>query len=193
MKLVVGLGNPGAKYSGTRHNIGFMAAAKACRLCGASSPKSQFNGEVATGMVGTTKVVVLCPSTYMNASGTSVRKAVDYFKIEPSNVLVMCDDFNISLGKLRIRAKGSSGGQKGLEDIIRLLGTDAFPRLRIGIDAPPAGWEIPDYVLSKFRADEETYVEIMTDRAAQAAMDFVSHDVAYCMNAYNGIDLKNEN
>ncbi|QDV11618.1 Peptidyl-tRNA hydrolase [Rosistilla oblonga] len=189
MKLIVGLGNPGIRYAHTRHNIGFMAAAKFAQQIGASETRNRFDGEVAEGQVAGTKAIVLCPSTYMNASGGSVRKAVGFYKIDPADVLVICDDFNLALGRLRVRAKGSSGGQKGLADIIRLLGTEEVPRLRIGISPPPAGWNIPDYVLSKFRSDEEVDVERVTDRAAQAAHDFVRHDVAFCMNAYNGTEL----
>ncbi|QDV67735.1 Peptidyl-tRNA hydrolase [Rosistilla carotiformis] len=192
MKLIVGLGNPGPRYAQTRHNIGFMAAAKFAQHAGASETKIRFEGEVAEGQIAGTKVIVLCPSTYMNASGSSVRKAASFYKIDPADVLVICDDFNLALGKLRVRAKGSSGGQKGLADIIRLLGTDQVPRLRVGIGPPPASWNIPDYVLSKFRSDEEVDVERGTDRAAKAAADFVRHDIAFCMNAYNGTELDNQ-
>lgn len=191
MKLIVGLGNPGTRYAQTRHNIGFMAAAKFAQIAAASETKNRFDGELAEGQIAGHKALVLCPSTFMNASGGSVRKAVGFYKIDPSDVLVICDDFNLALGNLRVRAKGSSGGQKGLADIIRLLGTDQVPRLRIGIGPPPAGWNIPDYVLSKFRTDEQVDVERATDRAAQAAADFVRHDIPFCMNAYNGTELDN--
>ncbi len=99
--------------------------------------------------------LLLCPHTYMNRSGLSVLAARDFFKMDNADVLIICDDFNLSLGKLRCRAKGSSGGQKGLQDIVRCLGTEQLPRLRIGIGAPPDGWDVADYVLSKFRSDEE--------------------------------------
>lgn len=185
MKLIVGLGNPGKRYVATRHNVGFMVAAKLAAEIGASAPKDRFQGEIAEGMVDDTKVVILCPSTYMNASGQSVRKAVDFFKLEASDVLVVCDDFNLALGRLRIRAKGSSGGQKGLADIIRVLGTEEVARLRVGIDPPPPNWAVPDYVLSKFGKDDEPVIEAATDRAAKASADFVRLTMLECMNTYN--------
>lgn len=185
MKLIVGLGNPGRKYTQTRHNIGFMAAAKFAAIAGATTVKKQFDGEVSEGQIDGEKIVVLCPGTYMNASGSSVRKAVTFYKLDPTNLLILCDDINLPLGRLRVRARGSSGGQKGLADVIRQLGTEEVPRLRIGINQPPSGWDVPDYVLSKFRSDEQIDVELATDRAALATEDFVRHDIGHCMNAFN--------
>ena len=191
MKLIVGLGNPGRRYQETRHNVGFMAAAKLAKMITADSPRAQFEGEVAEGFIDTEKVIVLCPGTYMNASGRSVRKAVDFYKLDASDLLIICDEFNLALGRLRIRAKGSSGGQKGLADVIRVLGSEDFARLRIGIDPPPAGWNVPDYVLSKFKTDEQPDIERATERAAEAAVAFVRHDVAHCMNQYNALESNN--
>lgn len=185
MKLVVGLGNPGRRYTETRHNVGFMVAGKLVGFVGGSAPRTRFDGELSEGTVDGEKVAVLCPSTYMNASGKSVRKAVDFYKLTPANVLVVCDDMNLPLGRLRIRAKGSAGGQKGLADIIRHLQSEEFPRLRIGIDPPPNGWAVPDYVLSKFKRSEQAEVETATERAAYAAVDWVRHGMEYCMNQYN--------
>ncbi|MEX0824852.1 MAG: aminoacyl-tRNA hydrolase [Pirellulaceae bacterium] len=185
MKLVVGLGNPGRQYAETRHNVGFMVAAKLAGMVGGSPPRTRFDGELAEGMVDGEKVVVLCPNTFMNASGKSVRKTVDFYKLAPTDVLVVCDDMNLPIGRLRIRAKGSAGGQKGLADIIRHLQSEEIPRLRIGIDPPPTGWAVPDYVLSKFKRSEQAEVEGATERAAYAAIDWVRHDMEYCMNQYN--------
>lgn len=186
MKLVVGLGNPGRKYTETRHNVGFMTAAKLGRVLSAGPVRTQFEGDTVDGTVDTEKVLVLCPATYMNHSGRSVRKAVEFYKLTPDDVLVVCDDLNLPLGRLRIRAGGSAGGQKGLADVIRHLGTDQVPRLRIGIDPPPEGWAVPDYVLSKFGSGEQPEIERVTERAALAAADWVQHGVAFCMNRYNG-------
>lgn len=183
--MIVGLGNPGSRYQNTRHNVGFMAAAKLLPMIGSPAIKSRFDGDVAEGVVDGTKMIVLCPATFMNASGQSVRKALEFYKLEPADVLVICDDMNLPLAQLRIRAKGSSGGQKGLADIIRLLGTEEVPRLRIGIDPPPPGWAVPDYVLSKFRRSEEDQVEWSVHTAAHAATDWVVHGMNYCMNQYN--------
>lgn len=185
MKLIVGLGNPGRKYEQTRHNVGFMAAAKLASLIGASPSRVQFDGDLAGGSSGAEKVIVLCPATFMNASGKSVRKAIDFYKMSPEHLLVMCDDLNLPAGKLRIRPSGSAGGQKGLVDIIRHLGTDDFARLRIGIDRPPPEWDVSDYVLGKFRKDEQDEIETATTRAAYAAIDWVSEGTMFAMNKYN--------
>lgn len=185
MKLVVGLGNPGSKYENTRHNIGFMVAAKLATMIRADGVRVRFEGEFTEGMVGSVKALVLCPTTYMNSSGKSVRKALDFYKLSPADVLVICDDMNLPLGQLRVRGKGSSGGQKGLGDIIRMLGTEEVPRLRIGVDSPPPGWAVTDYVLSKFKRGEEADVGHAIESAAHAAVDWIGQGVAYCMNQYN--------
>ncbi len=190
MKLIVGLGNPGRKYEQTRHNVGFMAAAKLASLIGASPSTARFDGDVADGSTrsekaGSQKVVVLCPTTFMNASGKSVRKAIDFYKMTPDSLLVICDDLNLPAGKLRIRPSGSAGGQKGLVDIIRHLGTDDFARLKIGIDRPPPEWDVSDYVLGKFRKDEQEKIESATTRAAYAAIDWASEGTMFAMNKYN--------
>ena len=184
-KLVVGLGNPGPKYENTRHNIGFMVARKLLALVSADSVKAKFEGEFAEGTAGGCKALVLCPTTYMNSSGKSVKKALEFYKLSPADVLVICDDMNLALGQLRIRAKGSSGGQKGLGDIIRLLCTEDVPRLRIGIDPAPPGWDVPDYVLSKFKRSEEDTVEKAVELAAHASVDWITQGIDYCMNQYN--------
>ena len=153
MKLVVGLGNPGRKYEGTRHNVGFLVIQELARKFGQSKPKQAFQGEVIEANLEAEKALLLCPHTLMNLSGGSVLAARDFYKIPGEDMLVVCDDFNLPLGKLRIRASGSSGGQKGLEDIVRRLGTDEIPRLRIGIGSPPAGREAADFVLGWFGVD----------------------------------------
>jgi len=127
----------------------------------------------------------LCPHTYMNASGKSVRKACDFYKLEPSEVLVICDDVDLAAGRLRIRGSGSAGGQRGLADIIRHLGTDQVSRLRLGIGRPPHGWETADYVLGKFNKQEIETFELATTNAAYAALDWASGGVAFAMNRHN--------
>ena len=190
MKLIVGLGNPGRKYEQTRHNVGFMTAAKLAAKISADSPKNRFGGEVAEALIRTAageseKIAVLCPTTFMNASGQSVRKAIDFYKLSPDDLLVICDDLNLPTGRLRIRPGGSAGGQKGLADIIRNLDSQSFPRLRIGIDRPPEGWEVTDYVLGKFSSTEKTKIDEATTWAAQAASDWVTHGTAFVANLYN--------
>jgi PTH1 family peptidyl-tRNA hydrolase len=190
LKLIVGLGNPGRKYEQTRHNVGFMTAAKLAAKVYADSPKNRFGGEIAEAVIRTEddkteKIAILCPTTYMNASGQSVRKAFDFYKLSHDDLLVICDDLNLPTGRLRIRPNGSAGGQKGLADIIRHLDSQSFPRLRIGIDRPPEGWEVTDYVLGKFSSTEKTKIEEATTWAAQAALDWVTHDTAFVANLYN--------
>lgn len=189
MKLIVGLGNPGRKYEQTRHNIGFMVAAKVASIAGAGPSKVRFEGELAegnlTGNAGIEKLVILWPQTFMNASGQSVRKACDFYKLSTADLLVISDDLNLKTGRIRIRPSGSAGGQKGLTDIIRHLRTDDFTRLRIGIDRPPENWAVTDYVLGKFSKEETDKIESAIDRATAAAIAWATEGVAAAMSRYN--------
>lgn len=185
MKLVAGLGNPGRKYEQTRHNVGFHVAAKLAERFGQSTPRSKFRGEVVEASIGTEKLLLLCPHTYMNRSGSSILAARDFYKLELAELLVVCDDLSLPLGKLRIRAKGSSGGQNGLGDIIQRLGSDEFPRLRIGIESPPPGWDAADFVLSKFSKDDRAEIDVAVSRAADAVECWVREGIESCMNQYN--------
>lgn len=185
MKLVVGLGNPGRKYQATRHNIGYEVLWNLARRFATGSAKSAFQGEVVDADLQGVRTLLLWPQTFMNRSGTSVVQARDFYKLENSELLVVCDDFNLPLGRLRVRVKGSSGGQKGLDDIIRGLGIDEFPRLRVGIGAPPDGWEAANFVLGKFNKEELADVELMIVRAADAAVEWAKSGIEQCMNRYN--------
>jgi PTH1 family peptidyl-tRNA hydrolase len=185
MKLIVGLGNPGRKYEETRHNVGFMVARKVAALISASPSRDRFDGEYAEGNSGGEKLLILCPQTYMNASGQSVRKACDFYKLETEEVLVVCDDLNLDSGRLRLRPKGSAGGQNGLKDIIRHLDSEGFPRLRVGIGRPPEGWSVTDYVLGKFPKPEHELIETATTRAAYAAIEWAKNGIGSAMNQYN--------
>jgi peptidyl-tRNA hydrolase, PTH1 family len=185
MKLIVGLGNPGRKYVGTRHNVGFVVLAEAARRWAGSGPQWNFEGEVVEAQRDGQKLLLLAPQTYMNASGRSVRKAIDFYKLNTEDLLVVCDDINLPLGKLRVRAKGSSGGQKGLEDIARHLGTTDFARLRIGIGEPPQGWDAAAYVLGKFTGEESQAIELAVASAVDALVDWAREGVQFCMNRYN--------
>lgn len=188
MKLIVGLGNPGKKYEGTRHNIGFEVVFAVAKRWSATERRAKFEGEWSEATIGGTRVGLLWPLTYMNLSGASVLAARDFFKVSADDLLVVCDDLSLPLGKLRFRAKGSAGGQKGLDDILRRLGSDQIPRLRIGIDPTPPGWDAADYVLGKFTRDERVKVDEALDRATTAIDDWVKHGVAHCMNRYNAGD-----
>ncbi len=185
MKLIVGLGNPGRKYDQTRHNIGFMVAAKTAALISASPSRNRFDGDFAEGNSDGQKLLVLCPQTFMNASGQSVRKAFDFFKLETDDVLIICDDLNLDTGRLRLRPNGSAGGQNGLKDIIRHLDSESFPRLRVGIGRPPDGWTVTDYVLGKFAKSEHDLIDAATTRAAYAAIDWATKGIGPAMNQYN--------
>ena len=185
MKLVVGLGNPGREYQQTRHNVGFEVVDELSRRYGLDKPKKKFKGKLNEAPIGGDKVLLLKPETYMNLSGSSVQLACGFYQIARGNVLVVCDDFNLMLGQLRFRARGSSGGQKGLADIIRRLGGEDVPRLRIGIGKPPAGWDVADYVLSRFRDDETGTTTEAVSRAANGVVDWIEHGMQHCMNRYN--------
>ena len=171
MKLVVGLGNPGRRYQGTRHNVGYAVLAELARKCGAVLPaRAQFQGEVVEAELGGEKALLLSPTTFMNRSGGSVREAMSFYKLPHQDLLVLCDDLNLPAGKLRFRTKGSSGGQKGLDDIIGKLGTEDFARLRVGIGAAPENWDWADYVLSKFTPEELPEIERAVKLAADAVV-----------------------
>jgi peptidyl-tRNA hydrolase, PTH1 family len=185
MKLVVGLGNPGRRYDGTRHNIGYAVLAGLARKFGAGPPKARFQGAVVEADLSGQKTVLLSPTTFMNLSGISVQEAKAFYKLASEDLLVLCDDLNLPVGKLRFRPRGSSGGQKGLEDIIRRLGTEEFARLRIGVGSAPEGWDWADYVLSRFTPEELPVVEHAVATAAEAVAVWAREGVEFCMNQYN--------
>ena len=185
MNLIVGLGNPGRKYEGTRHNIGFEVVNELARRYATSRPKVKFHGEVCEAAVGGKNALLLQPHTFMNRSGGSVLAARDFYKIEHGDILIICDDFNLALARLRFRPKGSAGGQNGLADILRRLGTQDVPRLRFGIGAAPPEWDVADYVLSKFRQEEMDGLRKAIGRAADSVADWVRLGIAECMNKYN--------
>ena len=185
MKIIVGLGNPGRKYDRTRHNIGFEVAAEIARQIGATSIQKKFDAEVADANFGGEKVLVVCPQTYMNASGRSIRAALDFYKLTPDDLMVISDDLNLATGRIRLRPGGSAGGQKGLADTIKHLGTDRFARLRIGIDRPPPGFAVVDYVLGKFTDDELSILKPIVPVAANSALHWAKSGIAEAMNRYN--------
>lgn len=185
MKLIVGLGNVGRKYEKTRHNIGFdVLDALAARNPG-GSVKEKFDGRVMDGLIAGQRSLLLWPHTLMNRSGQSVGGAMEFYQLLPADLLVVCDDFNLPLGKLRFRSQGSAGGQKGLEDIIDRLGTDAFSRLRIGIGAVPDSWDAADFVLSRFNASERPAVDESIALAADAVECWVAEGIEIGMNRFN--------
>ena len=186
MKLVVGLGNPGKKYEGTRHNVGFEAIERLARECGAQPARSKFDGNLWECTLGAERALLLLPQTFMNRSGGSVRKAVDFYQIPSADLLVVCDDFNLPLGQLRIRTAGSDGGQNGLADVIRCLGTNEFARLRIGIGPTPDRWDPADFVLGKFTAAERETIDVDVARATDAVHVWATAGAPQAMNQFNG-------
>lgn len=185
MKLVVGLGNPGRKYEGTRHNVGFRVVAELAAKHAAGQPRSAFQGEVAEGTIDAEKLLLLCPHTLMNLSGGSVLAARDFYKIPHEDLLIVSDDLNLPLGKLRFRKSGSSGGQRGLKDIIERLGTDEIPRLRIGVGSPPPRRDYAGFVLGRFRKDELPEIDLAVGLAADAVETWAREGIAVAMNRYN--------
>src|SRR6478672_12775830 len=166
MKVIVGLGNPGAKYAGTRHNIGFEVVDYLAAAPGCTPFREKYEAFVAELKEGDETILLIKPLTFMNLSGRAVRAVLDFYKLPLEQVLIVCDDFNLPLGKLRIRGKGSHGGQNGLRNIQEQLGTDGYTRLRIGVGQPGPG-DAVDHVLSKFKPGERKAVEDATAVAAQ--------------------------
>ncbi|MFY8201255.1 MAG: aminoacyl-tRNA hydrolase [Pirellula staleyi] len=185
MALIVGLGNPGTKYDRTRHNIGFDCLNRLQASMGSPGLQAKFEGQFAKGRIGQRDVCLVWPLTFMNCSGRCVSQFARFYKVEIENILVICDDLSLPLGKLRIRKTGSSGGQKGLKDIIQSLGTQDVTRLRIGIDPTPAHWDTADYVLSKFSASERAIVDEGLFRANEAIATWLKEGVDSAMNIFN--------
>ncbi len=185
MKLVVGLGNPGKDYQGTRHNVGFDVVAALNHRHGAGRPKSKFKAEVVETSIGGCKTVLVCPLTYMNLSGQSVKAAVDFYKLGLQDLIVICDDLALELGRLRIRPSGSAGGQKGLANVIDQLGSDQVTRLRVGIGRPKSGVETVNHVLQTFSKKEQPEIDVAIQRAADAVEIWIREGVEAAMNRYN--------
>jgi peptidyl-tRNA hydrolase, PTH1 family len=184
MKMIVGLGNPGKTYEQTRHNSGFMVMDEILRKVGAPALIRKFKAKVTTVTIGNEQVLLMKPETYMNLSGEAVAEAAHFYKIEPKDILVIFDDLDLPVGKVRIREKGSAGGQNGMKSIILHLHTQEFPRIRIGIDKNPM---IPtvDYVLGKIEKEKRPQHQKAVALAADAAIEFVNKPFLEVMNNYN--------
>lgn len=185
MKVIVGLGNPGSRYDGTRHNVGFDVVDCLAQGTGVSPFRRRFDSQVAefADVVGGI-VLLVKPETFMNLSGRSVRSALDFYKVTPDDLFVVCDDIALPLGKLRVRAAGTHGGHNGLRDIQAHLGTTAYSRLRVGVGGPAS--DAVDHVLGRFRPAERPVIAEAVAKAAEAAMVWVRQGVAECMNRTNG-------
>jgi PTH1 family peptidyl-tRNA hydrolase len=185
MKVVVGLGNPGKKYDGTRHNVGFLVIDALAKGPGVSGFQHRFEADIAEANEAGEKTLLVKPMTFMNLSGRAVRQIVDYYQVPLENLLVVCDDVNLPLGKLRFRAKGSAGGHNGLKDIENHLGTQEYARLRIGVGAPPEEGMV-DYVLGRFRPSERPVMEEALSQAVQGVVVWLHQGIGPAMNQYNG-------
>ena len=190
MKMIVGLGNPGQEYSATRHNVGFMAADALADHWQAPAWRDRFDAWVTEVRLGAETVYLMKPQTYMNLSGTAVNALLRFYKMDISDVIVIYDDLDLSVGRLRLRAKGGSGGHRGIESLLVHLGKDEFARVRIGIGRPPAGWETAAYVLSRFTAEEAPLVQDAVKQAAEAAESIIRHGLLKAMNLFNTEEKK---
>lgn len=183
--LIVGLGNPGRQYENTRHNAGFITLDVIAGKAGARVDRIKFKGLCGEGMLGGKKVLFLKPSTFMNLSGQSVQEAMSFYKLPPEKVLVIFDDISLDPGKLRIRRKGSDGGHNGIKNIIYLSGKDTFPRIKMGVGKKPnPGWDLADWVLSRFTEDEQKALLDAAGKAASAAELIVQGNIDKAMNLY---------
>ena len=188
MKIIAGLGNPGAEYAKTKHNVGFMfidALADALGLS-ASDWKDKFEAKVADARIGTEKVVLVKPQTFMNLSGQCVTELVSWYKPEMDHLMVVYDDIDLPLGKLRMREKGSAGTHNGMRSVIGLLGRQDFPRLRVGVGKKPEGWELADWVLSHYQTEEDRKTQFNAFlRAADVVEDWVKNGLESAMRMAN--------
>lgn len=184
MKIVVGLGNPGKKYTGTRHNVGFAVIEALAEAPGVGRFQDCFDADLAEWPTDGEKVLLLKPQTFMNLSGRSVRQAIDFYQLEPNDLLVVCDDMALPLGKLRFRARGTHGGHNGLRDVQNHLGTTEYARLRIGVDIPNEDGAV-DHVLGRFRPSERPVIEDAIAQAVQGVDLWVRQGIEKCMNQYN--------
>ena len=187
MYIIVGLGNPERKYDGTRHNIGFSALTVLADTYGISMDIKKHKAVCGKGVIEGQKVLLAMPQTYMNLSGESVRELVDYYKIDPEQeLIVIYDDINLAPGKLRIRPKGSAGGHNGIKNIIAHLGTQEFPRIKVGVGDKPPRMDLADYVLSRFSKEDREKMEQAFKDAAEAVEVMIAEGPDAAMNQFNG-------
>ena len=182
MKMIVGLGNPGKEYEKTRHNAGFWVVDSLADKFGVTNWKDQYNALVGEFRLGGEKILLIKPQTYMNLSGEAVQPLIHFYKLDLDDLLVVYDDLDLPTGTVRIRKNGSSGGQKGMTSIIQRLNQDDFPRIRMGIGRPPAGWTVPNYVTSQPTEDETEKFKIAVGFAMQGVELFITDGIQKAMN-----------
>ena len=184
MHLIVGLGNPGAQYRGTRHNIGFDILDLISVKYNIVVNRIKFKGVYGEGNLGGEKVILLKPSTFMNLSGESVREASSFYKISATNIIILHDDISLEVGRMRIRSKGSAGGHNGLKSVILNLNSDEFVRFKIGVGGPKG--ELVSHVLGKFSKDERVLIDDVNNNTVEAVELVIKQGVALAMNKFNG-------
>ena len=180
-----GIGNPGSTYDKTRHNIGFDVIDELADRFGMPLSQSKFNGVYSIVHKSGKKIILLKPLTYMNLSGESIRPIMDYYDIEVEDLLVIYDDLDLPIGKIRLRQKGSPGGHNGIKSTIAHLGTQSFNRIRIGINRPPAGMKVTDYVLGRFTQEERQDMQAVIEECADACEDWLDKPFLEVMNGFN--------
>lgn len=185
MKLIVGLGNPGRDYAGTRHNIGFGVITRLSDKYNIALRSREHKALCGKGIIGGEKVLLAEPQTFMNLSGESVRSIADYYKIPPEDIIVAYDDIDLEVGRIRVRRKGSAGGHNGIKNIISHLGTDEFARVRVGVGAKPEGGDLARHVLGRFSRAEERVISEVLDLAVLAVEEILSSGVESSMNRFN--------
>lgn len=185
--LIVGLGNPGREYERTRHNVGFRALDCLADMLSVRVERAKFSAFLGQGSWNGKKLVLMKPQTYMNSSGEAVAQAVRFYKLQPEQVLVLFDDISLPPGRLRVRGDGSAGGHNGIKSLIACLGSQAFPRIKIGVGAKPVPeYDLADWVLSAFSASEEKLLAPAIERAAQAALTLMDQGLQTAENRFNG-------
>ena len=186
MYIIIGLGNPTAQYEGTRHNVGFDVIDRLGEKYNIAVDTKKHKAYIGKGMIDGQKVILVKPQTYMNLSGESVRELVDYYKVDAEEeVLVIYDDISLDVGQLRIRKKGSAGGHNGIKNIIAHLGTQVFPRIKVGVGEKPKNYDLADYVLGHFSKAERAQMEEVYDRATEAVRLILAGEIDAAMNQYN--------
>lgn len=185
VKLIVGLGNPGKEYEETRHNIGFKVIDELSKNLQIPLNETKFKGLFGKGNINGTQVILLKPMTYMNLSGEAVGALMNFYKIPTDELLVIYDELDLPVGKIRLRYKGSAGGHNGIKSIIQHIGTQEFNRIRIGIDRPERGMPVANYVLSKFKKEDLPVMQEMVEKSAKACEEWIEKPFLEVMNIYN--------
>lgn len=185
MKIIVGLGNPGAKYAGTRHNVGFSVIDELAERYNIKADTKKHKALVGKGVYEGEKLILAMPQTFMNLSGESVREIMDFYKCTPEDLIVVYDDIDLAVGRIRVRERGSAGGHNGMKNIIQHVGSQDFVRVRVGIGSKPANMELADYVLSRFGKNELEDIRHSCTLACDAITTIITDSAVTAMNRYN--------